>query len=65
MSRATTCVFWHFERDIAVTVHGDDFIPTDNHEILQWVEGVFKEKFMITTDISGHDDGSKKQLKVC
>ena len=32
--------FWHPEKDIAVSVHGDDFSATADEESLKWLESV-------------------------
>ena len=45
-------------------VHGDDFVSTADIEDLRWVESMLNENFEITTDIIGHDEERKKQLKV-
>ena len=43
-------------------VHGYESVSTAFVEYLCWLELMLKEKFEITTD--GHDEESKKQIKV-
>ena len=45
-------------------VHGHDFVSTADIQHLRWLESTLKEKFEITTDIIGHEEESKKQIKV-
>ena len=64
MTRANTCMFWHPDRDIALMVHGDDFITVADEMDLQWLRDIFASKFEITTEIIGPEENDKKQLKV-
>jgi hypothetical protein len=64
VTRASTCMFWHAERDIAVMVHGDDFISTGDGDDLLWLKSVFETKFEISTEIIGHEVDDEKELKV-
>ena len=36
--RASTCVFWHPQRDIEVLVHGDDYVAEVDKNDLLWFE---------------------------
>ena len=56
-------MFRHQERDIVVMVHRDDFVSTADIEDLRWLENMLKKKFVIPTDIIGHEEDSKKQIK--
>ena len=64
MTRGNTCLFGHHEHDILVMTHGDDFVSAADIEDLRWLESILKEEFEITTDIIGHEEESKKQLKM-
>jgi hypothetical protein len=64
VTRASTCMLWHPEKDIVVMVHGDDFISTADGDDLEWLKMVFETKFEISTEVIGHEHGDLKELKV-
>ena len=59
--RCSPCNFRHVSRDIAMTVHGDDFTCSGSEEDLAWLEEKMKEKFEIKVEILGPDARRHKQ----
>ena len=45
--KATSCTFYHEERDVRVVVHGDDFIIEGRETELQWVRTVLESKYIV------------------
>ena len=64
MGKASPCSFHHEELELLVTVHGDDFTVTGPMESLLWMEEKMKQKFEVTSEILGPEEGSKKEIKV-
>ena len=46
----SACNFWHPTRDVAVTVHGDDFTSSGPKPALDWLEKSISEKYEITVE---------------
>ena len=46
---ASPCLFKHPVREIAISVHGDDFTAAGAKEDLDWYESVMKEHYELTT----------------
>ncbi len=61
---ATPCNFFHPERKISTTVHGDDFASTGRESDLRWFEKRMASEFEIKTDVLGPGPGHKRQLRV-
>ncbi len=61
---ATPCNFFHPERKISTTVHGDDFTSTGRESDLRWFEKRMASEFEIKTDVLGPGPGHKRQLRV-
>ncbi len=55
--RASPCDFWHEERRISLTVHGDDFTSTGTERDLRWLDDQLKAKFEVKTKLLGPDAG--------
>ena len=45
---SSACVFRHTEREIAVSVHGDDFTCSGPRTQLQWFEQALRERYELT-----------------
>ena len=59
---STPCVFRHHERDIIVTVHGDDFTSVGPKDDLDWYEQPMKEHYELTIQPRlgpGNDDAKE------
>ena len=54
----------HPGRDIVVMVHGNAYLSTADIEDLIGLASMLKEQFEVTTDIIGHGEESKQQIKV-
>ena len=55
MGKHSACNFWHPSRDVAVTVHGDDFTATGRENELQWFNGILKGAYEVKTKFLGPD----------
>jgi hypothetical protein len=63
--KASTCTFWHPERDVKVIVHGDDFIIEGKEEDLRWTQGVLEAKYIVKMrGLMGPDRGDAKVVDV-
>ncbi len=62
--RASPCNFFHPEREISTTVHGDDFTSTGTENQLRWLDTQLKSRFEIKTDYLGPGDNHAKQLRI-
>ena len=62
--RASPCNFVHTVRDLAVTVHGDDFTATGPVEDLAWLEEVFRRRYEIKASVLGPDAHQAQELKI-
>ena len=55
------CNFHHEIKDMAITVHGDDFTVAGSEQDLRWLEAQFKNKFEVKCDVLGPKVGIQKQ----
>ena len=53
--------FWHPHREVAVTVHGDDFTSTGSEEQLLWLKGVLGKEFEFKTEVLGPPRSTSKR----
>ena len=44
---ASTCTFFHPEKEIRIVAHGDDFIMEGREEDLQWTRAVLESKYIV------------------
>ena len=59
-STSSACVFRHDERQIMVSVHGDDFTCSGARPQLQWLESELRANYELTVGARlrpGKDDG--------
>ena len=61
---ASPCNFHHENRNISVTVHGDDFTSTGRPRDLQWLDMKMKEEFEMTTEVFGPGPARKQQVRI-
>ena len=61
---ACPCNFFHEERGIALTVHGDDFTSTGREKELKWFETQLQAKYDIKTSVMGPRASHEKQLRI-
>ena len=61
---ARPCNFHHPERDISLTVHGDDYTSTGRAAELRWLDGQLNSKFETKTLVMGPEEKQLKQLRV-
>ena len=62
--RGSTCNFCHSSREIAMTVHGDDFTACGSDEDLAWLSARFKEKFEVTIQILGPGPKHAQEVRI-
>ncbi len=62
--KASPCNFYHHERQISCTVHGDDFSSTGRERDLQWFERKMKEEFEVKTKLLGPKPHHEKQVRI-
>ena len=63
--RASPCLFWHPERRLAVSVHGDDFTTTGEKRNIDWFEDLLESRYELKRGGRlGPGDDDKKELLV-
>ena len=61
---ASPCNFYHAEKEISLTVHGDDFTSTGREGSLRWLDAQLKSKYEVKTDILGPNPEHSQQLRI-
>ena len=61
---ARPCNFHHPERDVSLTMHGDDYTSTGRAVELKWLEGQLNARFETKTLTMGPAANQLKQLRV-
>ena len=59
--KCSPCNFHHAERDMAVTVHGDDFTCSGSEKDLRWLKACMESKFEIKSEMLGPTPGVHQQ----
>ena len=59
---APACVFCNAGKDIAISVHGDDFTAAGTKQCLDWSEAQMKKQNERTTWADGHQGSNRSQL---
>ena len=54
--KASACNFRHVQRDVKVTVHGDDFLVTGSRSDLLWLQNKLGSKYETKTHLLGPED---------
>jgi hypothetical protein len=62
--KSSACLFYHKARDVAVMVHGDDFVAVGDPKYLAETEAALSKKYKIKTEMLGADEGDLKEIKV-
>ena len=62
--RASSCNFMHPQRDIKLTVHGDDFLIVADAEQLRWIDEKLKENYETKTEFFGPDLGMVREVSI-
>ena len=58
--RSSACLFYHKANDVAVMVHGDDFVAVGEPKYLAETEAALSKKYKIKTEMLGADEGDLK-----
>ena len=64
VGRASPCNFYHPMRDLALTVHGDDFIVSGPEEELTWLANTLRSRWDVKASILGPDTHHEQEVKV-
>ena len=62
--RASLCNFVHVKRNIALTVHGDDFLVVASLEQMRWLEAQFQRQYEIKSTIIGPEAELAQELQI-
>ena len=62
--KASPCNFVHWTRDLALTVHGDDFTATGPAEDLAWLEAAFRQVYDIKATVLGPDTHQAQEVNI-
>ena len=62
--RASPCNFHHLERDMVLTVHGDDFTLGGSSASLSWMRKEFEKQWDVTAQILGPDAGQESEVRI-
>ncbi len=61
---ASPCNFFHSDKKISLTVHGDDFTSTGSEKDLKWLDGQLRARYQLKTDFLGPGVGHSSQIRV-
>lgn len=64
VGKANPCNFYHGNRQVSVTVHGDDFTSTGRERDLKWLERIFTSKFDTKTEYLGPGSHHQKTVRI-
>ena len=60
----SACLFYHEGKDVAVMVHGDDFVAVGDPKHLAETEAILAKKYKIKVEKLGPDDDDMKEVKI-
>ncbi len=58
------CLFWHPGKEVAIMVHGDDFVAIGSDEQLAETQKTLADKYKIKVEKLGADAGDVKEVRV-
>ncbi len=62
--KATPCSFVHEDREIFITVHGDDFTAAGPLDSLQWLEEQMERRYEIKSEYLGPEANLSREIRV-
>ena len=62
--RASPCNFHHLERDMVLTVHGDDFTLSGSSASLGWMRKEFEKQWDVTAQVLGPDARQESEVRI-
>ena len=62
--RASLRNFCHAERDMVLTVHGNDFTVSGSTANLRWMKKGFKRRFEVTAHTLGTEVGQEREVRI-
>ena len=60
----SACLFYHEEKEVAVMVHGDDFVAAGDPKHLAETEAILAKKYKIKVERLGPDDDDLKEVNI-
>ena len=64
IGKASPCNFAHASRDLALTVHGDDFTAVGPEEELRWFKSIMEKQYEVKTKLLGPEEGMEREVRV-
>ena len=61
---ASPCNFYHPDRDLVLTVHGDDFIVSGPEEELNWLTATLRSRWDVTVSMLGPDTHQSQEVSI-
>ena len=61
---SSPCTFYHSERSMCFTVHGDVFVSAGALADLRWMDNRLNASLLVTTEIMGQGEGLLKQVRL-
>ena len=62
--RANPCLFWHPETDVAIMVHGDDFVAVGDEKHLAKTRETLESKYKLKVEVLGSGPGCRDEIRV-
>ena len=62
--KASSCIFYHPQKNIRTYVHGDDYVSRGQLDSLKWMRARLEEKYQVKTQLLGPNEGQCQQLKI-
>jgi len=64
IGKASPCNFMHDERNIALTVHGDDFTIAADEEQLKWLGEKMRKRYDLKMDVLGPEAHQQQEVRI-
>ena len=62
--RASPCNFYHREKELSLTVHGDDFTTAGTERALAWLKAEFEKEWAVKTKVLGPGKHQEQEIRV-
>ena len=62
--KSNPCLFWNESTDVAIMVHGDDFVAVGCEESLKATRKTLNDKYKIKVETLGGEPGDAKEIRV-
>jgi len=64
VGKSNPCNFYHPQREVSCTVHGDDYTSAGKEEHLRWLDRNLRAKFEIKTEFLGPGKEHKQEVRI-